>query len=181
MSSWTSDPEVFVKRFNPDKHAHDYPIETEANAWGEETYDLPEPPGADPISAAAAWLGDGPNYITAEALYENLNDGDEDNDPLIISVRAKEDYDKGHIPGAIWASPKELFTEDMLSKIDPDRDIVVVCYTGQSAGWVAAGLNDLGYNANVLLFGMSSWTSDPEVFVKRFNPDKHAHDYPVEK
>ncbi|HHB90013.1 MAG TPA: rhodanese-like domain-containing protein [Anaerolineae bacterium] len=181
MSSWTTDPEVFVKRFNPEKHAHDYPTTTEPGTWGDETYDLPEPPASDPVAAAAAWLGDGPNYIKADALYENLNDGDPDNDPLIISVRAKEDYEKGHIPGAVWASPKELFTEEMLRKIDPDRPIVTVCYTGQAAGWVAAALNDLGYDASALLFGMSSWTNNPEVFVKRFNPEKHAHDYPVEK
>jgi rhodanese-related sulfurtransferase len=181
MSSWTSDPEVFVKRFNPEKHAHEYVTATESGVWGDATYDLPEAPGADPVAAAAAWLGDGPNYITAEALYENLNDGDTDNDPLIISVRAKEDYDKGHIPGAVWADAKTLFSDDALSKIDPDRDIVTVCYTGQTAGWVAAGLNDLGYNASALLFGMGSWTTDPDIFVKRFNPEKHAHDYPVEK
>ncbi len=181
MSAWTTDPDVFVKRFNPEKHAHDYPTTTEPGTWGDTTYDLPEPPGADPVTAAAAWLGDGPNYIKADALYENLNDGDPDNDPLIISVRAKEDYEKGHIPGAVWVSPKELFTKEMLSKIDPDRPIVTVCYTGQAAGWVAAGLNDLGYDASVLLFGMSSWTTNPDIFVKRFNPEKHAHDYPVEK
>ncbi len=181
MSSWTTDPEVFVKRFNPEKHAHDYPTTTEPGAWGEATYSLPEPPGADPVAAAAAWLADGPKFITAEALFENLNDGDPDNDPLIISVRAKEDYDKGHIPGAVWTSPADLFTPDTLSKIDPERPIVTVCYTGQAAGWVAAGLNDLGYDASVLLFGMGSWTTNPDIFVKRFNPEKHAHDYPVEQ
>jgi len=31
-----------------------------------------------------------------------------------------------------------------------------------------------------LLHGMSSWTTDPDVFVKRFNPEKHAHDYMTE-
>ena len=181
MSSWTTDPNVFVKRFNPEKHVMGYPTTTEPGKWGDETYDLPEPPAPDPIADAAAWLGDGPDYIKANALYENLNDGDADNDPLIISVRAKEDYDKGHIPGAVWASPKELFAAENLTKIDPDRPVVVVCYTGQTAGWVAAGLNDLGYDASVLLFGMGSWSDDPNVFVKRFNPEKHAHDYPVER
>ncbi len=181
MSSWTTDPNIFVKRFNPEKAAHDYPTTTEAGAWGDETFDLPEPPAADAVPAADAWLDDGPDFIKADALYENLNDGDTDNDPLIISVRAKEDYEKGHIPGAVWANPKELFTPEMLSKIDPDREIVVVCYTGQAASQVTAGLNDLGYHAKALLHGMSSWTTDPKVFVKRFNPEKAAHDYPVEK
>ncbi len=69
----------------------------------------------------------------------------------------------------------------MLSKLDPEREIVVVCYTGQAASQVTGLLNNLGYKAKALLFGMSSWTTDPNVFVKRFNPEKHAHDYPVEK
>ncbi|HEY52419.1 MAG TPA: rhodanese-like domain-containing protein, partial [Caldilineae bacterium] len=109
-----------------------------------------------------------------------LNDGDEDNDPIIISVRSQDDYNKGHISGAVWASPTELFAPDMLSKLDPDREIVVACYTGQTASQVTAGLNNLGYNAKALLHGMSSWTTDPDVFVKRFNPEKHAHDYMTE-
>ena len=38
----------------------------------------------------------------------------------------------------------------------------------------------LGYQASSLLHGMSSWTTDPEVFVKRFDPEKHANDYPID-
>ncbi|NOZ72732.1 MAG: rhodanese-like domain-containing protein [Chloroflexi bacterium] len=180
MSSWTTDPAVFVKRFDPDKAAHDYPVSTEVGEWGEATYTRPEPPASNPAAAADSWLDDGPDFITAEALFENLNDGDEDNDPIIISVRAQDDYKKGHIPGALWASPVGLFTPDMLGKLDPEREIVVVCYTGQAASQVTAGLNDLGYHAKALLHGMSSWTKDPDVFVKRFNPEVHAHDYMTE-
>jgi mono/diheme cytochrome c family protein len=56
----------------------------------------------------------------------------------------------------------------------------VVCYTGQTAGQATAALNMLGYEAYSLLHGMSSWTDDPEVFVKRFNPEAHTNDYTVE-
>ncbi len=181
MSAWTTDPNVFVKRFNPEKHAHDYPVTTEPAEWPDETYDLPTPPADEPVAAADAWLDDGPDFIKADALFEILNDGDPDNDPIIISVRAKEDYEKGHIPGALWASAKDLFNPEMLRKLNPEKDIVVVCYTGQAASQVTGLLNDLGYKAKALLFGMSAWTTDPNVFVKRFNPEKHAHDYPVEK
>ena len=181
ISSWTTDPALTIKSFNPEKSPHDYPVSTDPDDWGDETYGLPQPPASNPIADAASWLSDGPNVLPANALFENLNDGDADNDPLIISVRAKEDYEKGHIPGAVWASPKELFTPEMLSRINPERQIVVVCYTGQAAGEVVAGLSDLGYNATALLHGMSGWTTDPNVFVKRFNPEKHAHDYPIEK
>ncbi|NOX60758.1 MAG: rhodanese-like domain-containing protein, partial [Chloroflexi bacterium] len=69
---------------------------------------------------------------------------------------------------------------DALNDLPPDKPIVVYCYTGQTAGHVTAALNMLGYDASDLLFGMSGWSDDPNVFVKRFDPDKHAHDYMVE-
>ncbi len=117
----------------------------------------------------------------SDALFENLNDGDEDNDPFIISVRSEGDYtDAGHIPGSLWVSPKELFTEDVLNDLPTDQPIAVYCYTGQTASQVTSALNMLGYDASSVLFGMSGWSDDPDVFVKRFNPEKHAKDYPTE-
>ena len=38
----------------------------------------------------------------------------------------------------------------------------------------------LGYEAYSLLFGMSSWTTDPDLFVKRFDPATHASDYTID-
>jgi hypothetical protein len=38
----------------------------------------------------------------------------------------------------------------------------------------------LGYDAAALLFGMSSWTNDPSVYVKRFNPESHVSDFAVD-
>jgi len=179
MSSWTTDPDVFAKRFNPDTHASDYSAETEANVL-EGSYGLPTPLAASVAAAAEAYFGEGPRTIQAADLYENLNDGDPDNDPTIISLRSAEDYAKGHIPGAVNVSVKELFSEENLAAIPPDKDVVLVCYTGQTAGQATAGLNMLGYEAYSLLFGMSSWTTDPEVYAKRFNPETHASDYRVE-
>jgi hypothetical protein len=75
---------------------------------------------------------------------------------------------------------KTLFTTDNLATIPPDKDVVVLCYTGQTAGQATAALNMLGYEAYSLLFGMSSWTTDPEVFVKRFDPEQHANDYTID-
>jgi hypothetical protein len=42
MSSWTNDPEVFVKRYDPEKHTSDYTIDTEAHEPGG-PYELPTP------------------------------------------------------------------------------------------------------------------------------------------
>ena len=129
---------------------------------------------------ADAYFGEGPRTIEAVDLFENLNDGDVENDPTIISLQSAEDYAKGHIPGAVNMNVKELFTLDNLATIPLDRDVVVVCYTGQTAGQATAALNMLGYEAYSLLYGMSSWTSDPEVYVKRFDPEKHTNDYIID-
>jgi len=179
MSSWTTDPEVYVKRFDPEKHTSDYTIDTEAHEPGG-PYSLPTPLAVDIAGAAEAYFSEGPRTIKAADLYENLNDGDPENDPYIISLRSAEDYAKGHVPGAVNMSVKTLFTPENLATIPPDKDVVVICYTGQTAGQATAALNMLGYEAYSLLFGMSSWTTDPEVYVKRFDPEKHASDYTID-
>jgi rhodanese-related sulfurtransferase len=179
MSSWTSDPEVYVKRFSPETHTNDFTIDTEAHQPGG-PYAPPTPLGVSVVGAAEAYFGEGPKTIAAADVYENLNDGDPDNDPYVISVRSAEDYAKGHIPGAVNMGVKEMFTSENLATIPSDRQVVVVCYTGQTAGQATSALNMLGYKAYSLLFGMSSWTSDPEVFVKRFNPEAHTGDYTID-
>lgn len=181
MSSWTQDPAVYVRRFDPEKTPKDYATVTEAFEWSDETYTMPETLGATSAEAAFAYLApNGPKLVAPDAVFENLNDGDETNDPFIISVRSEEDYAKGHLPGALWASPKELFTPEMLAKLPTDRQIVVYCYTGQTAGQVVGALNMLGYDAASMTYGMSGWTQDPDVYVKRFDPEKTPKDYPTE-
>jgi rhodanese-related sulfurtransferase len=179
MSSWTSDPDVFAKRFNPKVHTADYTIDTEVHEL-EGAHGLPTPLAASVAGAAEAYFGEGPRTIKAADLYENLNDGDPENDPYVISLRSAEDYAKGHVPGAVNMSVKTLFTSENLATIPPDKDVVVICYTGQTAAQATAGLNMLGYDAHSLLFGMSSWTTDPEVYAKRFNPEVHAGDYTID-
>ena len=59
MSSWTGDPDVYVKRFDPEKHTADYTIDTEIHQPGG-PYELPfalpgaEGPAPEPTSVAAA-------------------------------------------------------------------------------------------------------------------------------
>jgi rhodanese-related sulfurtransferase len=188
MSSWTSDPSVYVKRFDPEQHTSDYIVDNDAHQPGG-PYKLPfavaQPPAevaetVDITVVADVYFGEGPRTIQAVDLFDNLNDGDPENDPYVISLRSAEDYAKGHIPGAVNVSVKELFTLDTLATIPPDRDVVLVCYTGQTAGQATAALNMLGYDAYSLAYGMSSWTSAPDVYVKRFDPEQHTYDYIVE-
>ena len=108
-----------------------------------------------------------PVAITAESLYNHLNDNDTSNDPYVLSIRSAEHYALGHIPGAVNIGLKSLFSEENLAKLPFDKQIVVVCYTGHTASQATALLNAIGYNATALKWGMCSWTTNSTVTVNK--------------
>jgi rhodanese-related sulfurtransferase len=179
FGSWTMDADAGSRWFDDTKAGFDYAVETTANE-ATETSDLPTPL-ADTIQAAAdAYFGGGTKNISADALYDNLNDGDTSNDPFILSQRSAEDYAKGHIPGAVNIPTNELFIAANLAMLPPDQQIVVYCYTGQTASQVTSALRLLGYDAYNLLYGMQAWTMDNDVRVRYFNPETASFNYPFE-
>lgn len=135
---------------------------------------------ADDIQAEAYdYFSGGTKNITADVVYDNLNDGDDSNNYYIVSVRSQEDYEKGHIPTAIWMDAKTLFTADNLATLPTDKQIVVYCYTGQTASQVTSALQTLGYDAYNLLFGFGAWNMDANAGSKWFDETKVGNDYPT--
>jgi rhodanese-related sulfurtransferase len=112
--------------------------------------------------------------LAATDLYALLNDGDDSNDPYIVSLRSAADYAKGHIPGAVNIAFGELTT------LPKSEDILAYCYTGQTASMATAILGTLGYDVQNLLHGMSSWTTDANIYVSRFDAATAQSDYDVE-
>ncbi|MFY0686495.1 MAG: hypothetical protein JXQ90_04980 [Cyclobacteriaceae bacterium] len=77
----------------------------------------------------------------------------------VMDVRAAEAFDGNHIEGAVNTSLGTIL-DDAASATKP---ILVVCYTGQSAGHAVMALRLSGYpDAKVLKFGMSQWNSATE-------------------
>ena len=183
IMGWTKDTNVATKQFsNP---TTDLPTETTINE-STTTYNLPivdVTSTTDELeitrSACANYTSAGFKNIKAGDLYELITDADSTNDPVIVSVRKAVDYAKGHIPGAINISLNNLPQTENLQKLDPDKKIVVYCYTGRTGSQATAILNALGYDAVNLLWGISGWTTDTVVAPKRFNPDTSV-DYPFE-
>ncbi len=159
-SAATLDQQVGPQPFNPDTDQHNYKTSTEAVTA--EGGNAPATPLGDTVQAAAeAYFANGTKNIKASDLFENLNDGDDSNDPLVIDVRKAEDYAKSHIPGAVNnPGGKTLFSADGLAAIPADKQVVVYCYTGQTGSQVTSALNMLGYNAANMKFGYASWSPD---------------------
>lgn len=123
--------------------------------------------GAVATHLASDSAGSGAN-IKADALNGLINDGDDSTTPYIISVRSATDYAAGHIPGAVNIALGDLFTAETLATLDavpssPTPDIVVYCYTGQTASMAQAILSTLGYDVKNLLHGMCSWSDDDTI------------------
>lgn len=159
-SAATIDQQVGPQPFNNDTDRHDFRTSDEAVAA--KSGNAPAAALGDTVQAAAeAYFSNGTKNIKASALFENLNDGDDSNDPLVIDTRKAEDYAKSHVPGAINnPSGKTLFSADGLSGIPADKQVVVYCYTGQTGSQVTAALNMLGYNAANMKFGFAAWSPD---------------------
>ncbi len=119
---------------------------------------------AGPVQTAAEkYFAGGTKNIKGADLYANLNDGDKTNDPYLIDIRAAADYANGHIPGAVNMTAKDLFSADGLAKLPKNKQIVVNCYTGQTASQTTAGLRMLGFDAYNLLYGIPGWGFNDKV------------------
>jgi rhodanese-related sulfurtransferase len=178
MSSWTTDPDVYVKRFDPETAQGDYKVETEPNTGGSYSFPVLDNTAStdesEIVKAAAATVA--PKYITAADLNMKIADNE---DMTIVSVRSAEHYAAGHIPGAINIGLDGL--ADNLDQINPAAPVYVYCYTGHSAAQAAALLQMLGYDAYSLTFGMCSWTSDKAVNLDLCFKANSVQDYQVEK
>ena len=123
---------------------------------------------------------DGP-VVTAQALFDNMNDGDDLNDYFVLSVRSLAHYDIGHISGAVNIPWKESGDATKLSVLPADQPIAVYCYTGHTAAVVTTLYQALGYEAYNMKFGMMAWTKDAAVRVQNaFNEDTDANEFPTE-
>jgi rhodanese-related sulfurtransferase len=135
---------------------------------------------SDPIQAVAdKYFSAGTKNIAAKDLYANLNDGDKSNDPYLIDIRAAADFANGHIPGAINMTAKDLFSADGLARLPKNRQIVVNCYTGQTASQTTAALRMLGFDAYNLLYGISGWGANDKI--KYAFTAEQSGKYPVTK
>ena len=93
-----------------------------------------------------------------EAVYMNItaeeakNIMDTEEGYIILDVRAQEEYDQGHIPGAILVPNTEIEAKAEEVLTDKDQLILVYCRSGRRSKMAAEILVELGYT-NIREFG----------------------------
>ena len=104
-----------------------------------------------------------------EAVYMNITAQeakavmDSREDYVILDVREQEEYDEGHIPGAILIPHGQITEKAEQLLQDKDQLLLVYCRSGRRSKIAAESLVELGYT-NIMEFGgIIDWPYEVEV------------------
>lgn len=114
----------------------------------------------------------------AKVVFEEIIEQNDDS-AMIVDIRKKKDYEKGHLKGAINIPYTELANVENLKALDPNKAIILIDYNGHLASEATRVLSILGYEAYPIKDGMRVWTSDEKVNgIAPISAEK-IYDYPV--
>ena len=103
---------------------------------------------ADPKAAHQPWT-----TLTAGEAKERL---DASEDVSLLDVRTQEEYDSGHIPGAV-CFPNEDILPELPLPFEKGAEILVYCRSGRRSAEAAEKLTDMGYTNVADFGGIQDW------------------------
>ena len=131
-------------------------LETMIHTVSSDFSDVPQIPTSD----LAAWLADptrGP--------------------PILLDVRAPEEFAVSHLPGAIWVSP-DATSDQLLGRIDFSRPIILYCSVGYRSSVLARRLIAAGAEQTMNLEGsIFKWANEGRPMVRDGEATDKAHPY----
>lgn len=109
--------------------------------------------------AAGGMAETGYRQISQEEAKEMMDT----QDVLILDVREQDEYDSGHIPGAVLL-PVGTITEESAAGVIPEKDttVLVYCRSGNRSKTAAQALAELGYTDVCEFGGISTWPYEVE-------------------
>lgn len=90
----------------------------------------------------------------AKGIFEQTGDY------IILDVRTFEEYNDGHIPGAICIPNENIGSEPLEELPDKDQLIYVYCRSGNRSKKAAQKLVDMGYTNIVEFGGIINWKGE---------------------
>ena len=83
-----------------------------------------------------------------------------DDGHIIVDVRRQDEYDEGHIPGAVLI-PNESITDKQPEQLpDLNQVILIYCRSGRRSKEASEKLVELGYTNIVEFGGILDWTGE---------------------
>lgn len=82
---------------------------------------------------------------------------------IILDVREQNEYDSGHIPGAVLL-PVGTIDEDTAAAVIPEKDstVLVYCRSGNRSKTASSALAKLGYTNIYEFGGINTWPYETE-------------------
>ena len=97
--------------------------------------------------------------ITAEEAKQIM---DSEEGYIILDVRTQEEYDQGHIPGAILIPDTEINAKAEEVLTDKEQLLLVYCRSGRRSKLAAEALVELGYTNIKEFGGIIDWPYEVE-------------------
>ncbi len=79
---------------------------------------------------------------------------------IIVDVRRQDEYEAGHIPGAVLIPNESIGTEKPEALPDLNQIILVYCRSGNRSKQAAAKLYAMGYTNIYEFGGINTWTGE---------------------
>ena len=83
-----------------------------------------------------------------------------DDGHVVVDVRRQDEYDAGHIPGAILVPNESIGCDSPEALPDYDQIILIYCRTGNRSKQAAQKLASMGYTNIYEFGGITTWTGD---------------------
>lgn len=82
---------------------------------------------------------------------------------IVLDVREQNEYDSGHIPGAVLL-PAGTIDEDTAAAVIPEKDstVLVYCRSGNRSKTASSALAELGYTNIYEFGGINTWPYETE-------------------
>ncbi len=102
---------------------------------------------------------DGYQQITQEEAKEMMDN----QEVIILDVREQDEYDSGHIPGAVLL-PVGTIDETTAAEVIPEKDatVLVYCRSGNRSKTASSTLAGLGYTNIYEFGGINTWPYETE-------------------
>ena len=102
---------------------------------------------------------DGYQQITQEEAKEMMDT----QEVIILDVREQDEYDSGHIPGAVLL-PVGTIDETTAAEVIPEKDatVLVYCRSGNRSKTASSTLAGLGYTNIYEFGGINTWPYETE-------------------
>lgn len=85
-----------------------------------------------------------------------------DKDAVILDVRTRDEFDEGHIPGAINRDILDGSLEEEIPLLDKAKTYYVYCRSGGRSGHACLIMSDEGLNVVNLAGGFMYWDGEVE-------------------